>query len=146
MARPLQNTDWVVKHGCRTLLKQGHPEAMQLFDFTSPDHIVVDNVQHADNATMGKTFTFLFELTSQGNQPLGKLRLEFAIDFMKANGKLSRKVFHISEGQWDSAKKQVTKTFSFKPITTRNYYTGEHGLSILVNGIEKTRSTFTLDS
>ncbi len=95
---------------------------------------------------MGKTFTFLFELTSQGNQPLGKLRLEFAIDFMKANGKLSRKVFHISEGQWDSAKKQVTKTFSFKPITTRNYYTGEHGLSILVNGIEKTRSTFTLDS
>ena len=141
-----KNTDWVVKHGCRTLLKQGHPEVLKLFGFASPAHITVHKMQHADTVTMGETFTFLFELTSEGNQPLGKLRLEFAIDFMKANGKQSRKVFQISEGQWDSAKEQVAKTFSFKPITTRKYYTGEHGLSILVNGIEKARSSFTLSS
>ena len=30
-----KEVDWIIKHGCRTLLKQGIPEVMELFGFDS---------------------------------------------------------------------------------------------------------------
>ena len=30
-----KEVDWIIKHGCRTLLKQGNPEVMELFGFDS---------------------------------------------------------------------------------------------------------------
>ena len=30
-----KEVDWIIKHGCRTLLKQGNPEVMELFGFNS---------------------------------------------------------------------------------------------------------------
>ncbi|WP_334061666.1 DNA alkylation repair protein [Alteromonas genovensis] len=141
-----KNIDWVVKHGCRTLLKQGHPEVLALFGFAPPEHLSVTDLKYDDSVSMGEALNFSFELISDATQPLGKLRLEFAIDFMKANGKQARKVFQISEGTVHEKRKSVTKTFSFKPITTRKYYKGEHGLAILVNGVEMTHSSFLLCS
>lgn len=139
-----KNTDWVIKQGCRTLLKQGHPKALSLFGFLPPDHLAVSELQFDNKVPMGGVLNFSFDLVSNDSQPLGKLRLEFAIDFMKANGKQARKVFHISEGVVNETQKSVTKAFSFKAITTRKYYVGEHGLAILVNGVEITHGSFSL--
>lgn len=139
-----EKTDWVVKHGCRTLLKQGHPEALRLFGFTPPDHITVLDLQHSQRVLMGESLSFSFQVNAANHKPLGKLRLEFAIDFMKANGKQARKVFQISEGLVKTTQKSVNKQFSFRAITTRKYYTGAHGLSVLVNGVEKAHGTFEL--
>ena len=36
--------DWVVKHACRTLLKQGHPRAMELFGFGSVQDIDISEL------------------------------------------------------------------------------------------------------
>ncbi len=66
-----------------------------------------------------RTLHFSFVLKTQ-QKHLGKLRLEFAIDFMKANGKQTRKVFKIAEANYNTQTKTVQKQFSFKPITTRN--------------------------
>ncbi len=140
-----KNTDWVIKHGCRTLLKQGHPEVLALFGFAPPDHLSIYKLQHESIVSMGESFDFSFDIVADNVEHLGKLRLEFAIDFMKANGKKARKVFHISEVQVDKAHKSVSKRFSFKPITTRKYYAGDHDLIILVNGVDKAQSSFTLE-
>jgi hypothetical protein len=40
---------------------------------------------------------------------------------------------------------QLTKLHSFKPITTRRYYTGLHRIAIQVNGVEMAASDFYLD-
>lgn len=139
-----KHVDWVVKHGCRTLLKQGHPHVLTLFGFKSPKDISINLTGCSTKVLMGDTLNFSFDVHSQTKQPLGKLRLEFAIDFIKANGKQARKVFQISEGQVDKSTKMVTKFFSFKPITTRKYYAGEHNIAILVNGVEKANQVFHL--
>ena len=141
-----KNVDWVIKHGCRTLLKQGHTEVLSLFGYLPPDHLTVAELQFNNKVLMGGVLSFSFSLISNNYKSLGKLRLEFAIDFMKASGKQARKVFQISEVVENKAQRQVSKTFSFKAITTRKYYEGEHGLVILVNGVEMAKRSFSLSS
>ncbi len=134
--------DWIIKHACRGLLKQAHPEALKLFGFSSVSHVSVTKLNVDKQVVMGDTLAFSFELSSK--QALGKLRIEYAIDFMKKNGKQARKIFQISESTIQARQKQVSKNFSFKPISTRKYYLGKHQLAVIVNGVEKQVIEFKL--
>ena len=136
-------TDWIVKHACRSLLKQGEPEALELFGFGKPDHVRLANFKVQKDVRVGERLEFSFTLESS-RRILGKQRIEYGIDFLKKNGSLSRKVFSISESDIQAKDKAVAKSHSFRNITTRRYYPGEHRLCIIVNGVEMGRSAFQL--
>jgi len=138
-----KNVDWVIKHACRGLLKQGHKEVLTLFGFTDINHIKLKNFQVDKNVRLGESLNFQFELMTNQSS-LGKLRIEFIIDFMKSNGKLAGKIFKISEGEYQQKKRRVSKYFSFRPISTRKYYLGEHRISIVVNGVKIASRSFEL--
>jgi 3-methyladenine DNA glycosylase AlkC len=125
--------DWVIKHACRGLLKAGDKNVLPLFGYTDAEHVQVKNLKADASVVLGDKLNFEFDLESK-NGALGKLRLEFIIDFVKANGKTSGKVFKISEGNYEQAIRRVEKYFSFKPISTRKYYAGNHSISIIING------------
>ena len=138
-----KNTDWIVKHACRTLLKDSDDKALTLFGYGNPEAIQLKDFTVSKKVAMGDQVEFSFNLkTSMTN--LGMLRIGYAIEFARANGRTGRKVFKISEGDFKGASKQVVKSYSFKPITTRRYYPGAHGLSILVNGKEMAKAKFSL--
>lgn len=137
-----KDTDWLIKHACRTLLKQGHPEILALFGFTPAQHVSIQNFKLTPDVAWGDTLNFSAQLSSK--QPLGKLRLEFAIDFMKANGKQAQKVFKISESNYQETSKKIQKSFSFKAISTRKYYAGEHQLALIINGEISDKKKFIL--
>lgn len=86
---------------------------------------------------------FSFSLKTN-KKNLGAFRIEYAIDFVRANDRTGRKVFKISEGDFSGSRKDVLKTYSFKPVTTRLYYPSVHGLSILVNGKVMGKARFNL--
>ncbi len=135
--------DWIVKHACRTLLKQGDSEIMNLFGFFKPVHINISKLEIQKSICLGDRLDFSFVLAT--NKPeLGKLRIEYAIGFLKKNGSLSKKVFKVSEAQITQQKKAVSKSHSFKIISTRRYYVGIHELSIIVNGCELASHNFML--
>ncbi|MFY0677545.1 MAG: DNA alkylation repair protein [Neptuniibacter sp.] len=139
-----KHTDWIVKHGCRTLLKQAHPEILQLFGFEKADAITVKKLRlERSEISIGDYLDFSFELESVA-ESLGKLRVEYEIGYLKANGKHAFKVFMISEGEYSVKQKKYTARRSFKPMTTRKHYPGEHWLKVRVNGIEKECISFTL--
>ena len=140
-----KKTEWIIKHACRSLLKQGDTRALSLFGFTDVSHIKLDIFKVQSMVNFGEKLHFSFSLKSQ-NTRLGRCRIEFAIDFMKANGKQNRKVFKISEGEYTEKEKQVSKYFSFREISTRKYYAGEHRLTIIVNGIDQSTKSFELNS
>ncbi|MGB5868184.1 MAG: hypothetical protein WBG69_09970, partial [Arcobacteraceae bacterium] len=73
-----------------------------------------------------------------------KLRVEYKIDFLRANGKHNSKVFKISEVNNFIGTKTIDKKYSFKPISTRRYYLGEHKVSVIVNGVVLEESRFAL--
>lgn len=138
-----QEIDGIIKHGCRTLLKQGRTEALELFGFGNPEKIKLSDFHIESDVKMGEKIEFGFSISSDEGQ-LGKLRIEYAIDFMKSNGKQSAKVFKISEGNYTDSVKRITRRYSFRKITTRKYYSGLHGISIIINGKEFTRDEFVL--
>ncbi len=137
-----KETDWVVKHGCRTLLKQGHPRALAFWGYSAADHISISDFIVQEKVAIGEGLNFSFDLKSAS--PLGKLRLEYAIHFLKKNGELSKKVFKISEFESAESAKSVQKIHSFRLISTRVYYPGIHKLSVIVNGSDVAEKTFTL--
>lgn len=138
------NTDWVVKHACRSLLKQGVPEIMEIFGFGKPSYISIEEFKVQKSVRVGNNLKFSFNLQTQKSR-LGKLRIEYAIDFMKNKGKQTRKLFKISESDCSEQKKEIAKKHSFKIISTRKYYAGIHGISVIVNGHELTHDKFRLN-
>lgn len=128
-------TDWVVKHGCRTLLKRGNTEALALFGWAETAAVQIKNLE-LKNPTfaIGAHLEFAFELQHDGDGPCD-LRLEYAIDYLKSNGKHNRKVFKITENSYHPGEVyRISRRQSFQDMTTRKHYPGLHRLAIVVNG------------
>jgi 3-methyladenine DNA glycosylase AlkC len=139
-----ESKDKLVKHACRTLLKQGNGRVLHLFGFRKPVHIQIENFKVQESVAIGDAFQFSFHLSTT-EKFLGKLRIEYAIGFMKKNGKRSKKVFKISESDCSQQAKKITKKHSLRLITTRKYYPGVHDLVIIVNGLEFATGTFSVE-
>ncbi len=139
------HTNWIIKHGCRTLLKDGHPEAMLLFDYAASQHFELSGFQiNTPKVILGKELHFSYHIQNTSKQNC-KLRLEYGIYFLKANGKLNRKVFKISEKELGPNESfEVNRKHVLKPMTTRTYYEGQHKLSVIINGNEIEESDFHL--
>lgn len=140
-----KETDWIVKHACRTLLKQGNSTAMRLFGFADPTAIKVSDLKiEVPKIKIGETTHFSCSVTNTTAEKT-KLRLEYGIYYMKSNGKQNRKVFKISEKEYNAnSTEDIRKKIHFKNLTTRKHYTGEHKLSLIVNGVEKELIIFHL--
>lgn len=139
-----KETDSVIKHGCRTLLKQGHLEVLSHYGLVSTNIAVNDLQVLTPQVKIGDSVAFSFTLSNQ-NPAVQTVRLEYGIYYQKANGLLARKVFKISEKPYLSNEVvQIHRKQSFKLITTRKFYTGEHQVSIIVNGEEKGIKAFEL--
>lgn len=139
-----KEVDWVVKHACRSLLKQGNTRALILFGFEKPARIRVSNLRlDKSEVKLGGEFNFQFELHND-NKHISKLRLEYIIDFVKKSRKTSPKVFQITENTFKSGLHNFSKKQSFKDLTTRKHYPGIHCLRIIVNGAEKAAISFEL--
>ena len=136
-------TDWLVKHACRGLLKAGDTRALGLFGFAYPHDIELSQFKLSDKQVhFGESLQFECQLGS--NEPLGTIRLEYGVDFVKSNGSLSRKVFKISELETSNKRHLVSRQHRFVPITTRIHYPGTHRLAIIVNGVELACREFEL--
>lgn len=140
-----KKTDWLVKHACRTLLKQGNLEVMQLFGFGSIQKIEIKNFKILTPVVkIGDALEFTLQVCNTGNSS-SKLRLEYGLYYQKANKSLSRKVFKISEKAYpEKSAITITRKQSFKIITTRKFHKGLHQLSIIINGKEFEKLNFEL--
>lgn len=131
------NTNWIVKHACRTLLKKGNIRAMRLFGFGDPRKLEIINLKLSKSKIrIGESINFSFELDNKEKETC-KVRMEYAIDFVKAREKTSRKIFQIIEKEYQPGKHKIKRKHSFADLSTRKHYSGTHKLSIIVNGETK---------
>ena len=132
-----KNTDWIVKHACRTLLKQGNTRAMLLFGFANPGKMKVENLAVSKSKVkIGEEITFSFDLKLETSEPQ-KVRMEYIVNYVKANGKTSPKVFQIKEVELEPGKHSVQKKQNFANVSTRKHYPGTHSIEVVVNGEKK---------
>lgn len=138
------HTDWIIKHGCRSLLRQGVPEVLSLFGFVISPDVTVDNlVLDTGTLAIGESLTFSFTIRANSSTSQ-RLRVEYGIDFVKANGKTSRKLFKITEHELGRTERSYVRTHQFKDLTTRKHYPGEHRLTIVLNGVELAAADFNV--
>ncbi len=140
-----KETDWLIKHACRTMLKQGDFEVLKLFGFGTVDKIKINNFKIiTPKVKIGTFLEFTFEIENTDNLSV-KLRLEYGLYYQKANGTLSIKVFKISEKEYPKTSiTKISRKQSFKIITTRKYHIGLHQVSIIINGKEFDKNDFEL--
>ncbi len=137
-----KSLDWICKHASRTLLKKGDTQTLKLFGFLEINHIQIENFKVEDTVSLGEDLDFSFTLKS--NQNLGNIRVEYEVEYLKAKGKFSKKIFMIFQGEIKQNQKKFLKKQSFKNMTTRKHYLGEHFISILINGKRKVKKSFFL--
>lgn len=139
-----EQTDWIVKHACRSLLKAGDRQALALFGFGDSQNLSVENLTlDKDTVVLGEDLSFTFSLIVGGEKP-HNIRLEYGLDFAKARGRRSRKIFKISEKTYLPGSHSLRRKHAVVALSTRKHYPGHHELSIITNGEIKALVSFEL--
>jgi len=141
-----KNTDWILKHGARTLLKQGHPEVLKLFGTPQDVPCTIQGFKlNTTNFLLGEQMEFQFLLKNNA-LVASFFRFEYAVYFVKSNGSLSKKIFKISEKLLVQNEEILfRKSHKFIDLTTRKHYSGQHKIAIVVNGLERDSKDFFLE-
>ncbi|MBT9776291.1 hypothetical protein GPL15_07230 [Clostridium sp. MCC353] len=128
-----KHTDWIVKHGCRTLLKKGDRDVLDIFGFSDAGSVDVEVFTLTPSSvSIGSDLTFSFKVKGR---KAAKVRLEYGIDFVKSSGRRNRKIFQISEiFLKENEEKTYTKKHSFADKTSRKHFPGPHSITLIVNG------------
>ncbi|GGE44934.1 3-methyladenine DNA glycosylase AlkC [Pedobacter psychrotolerans] len=137
-------TDAIIKHGCRTLLKQGHVEILKHYGLNDEGIVLKDFKILTPEIRIGESLTFSFSIKNE-NSTDQKVRLEYAIYYKKQNGQNTKKVFKISERIYlAGAEINIIRKQKFVIITTRKFHLGDHQIAMIINGAEKESSSFNL--
>lgn len=139
-----KNRTKLVRHACRTLIKQGHRETLGALGYGTPSIRLEKLELLTPLVSFGGALEFDFSIssTAKRTQPL---IIDYAIHHRKANGSTTPKVF-----KWKTTTLMPECTLLAKrkhpmrKITTRVYYPGTHRLELLVNGVPVAAADFEL--
>jgi 3-methyladenine DNA glycosylase AlkC len=134
-------TDWIIRRGCRTLIRHADPRANALFGYENGEngHNPVSKANLSlspSELKIGDRGEIAYEVVlSEGGDR--HIRVEYGIDFVKANGHAARKLFLLTDrtvpGGTSLAGRRV---HSWADLSVRRHYPGEHRITLLVNGQE----------
>jgi 3-methyladenine DNA glycosylase AlkC len=135
----------LVRHGLRSLVKAGHPEALDVLGFgaASPAKVSAVSIEPPAVAIGGKV-KIAVTIENPSSEPSEAL-VDLRVHFVKANGSTSPKVFKGAELTLEPGKfSVVSKTVSVAQHTTRKHYPGEHMIEVLINGTAHEAGSFTV--
>jgi 3-methyladenine DNA glycosylase AlkC len=144
LASPAPTTPALVRHALRTLVKRGDPGALALLGF-APASVEIEGPHLADTrVAWGDEVRFTAAIRNTGAES-ARLSIDYVVHHRRANGTLSTKVFKLATADLAPGEElTVDRTHSFRAITTRRYYPGEHAVALQVNGIATPAVTFEL--
>nr|WP_206325664.1 MULTISPECIES: DNA alkylation repair protein [unclassified Streptomyces] len=145
LARPAPTTPALVRHGLRTLVKAGRPDALALLGHDPDIRVqVVGPDVHTPEVRLGEHLVFGHEITNTGTRD-AHLALDYVIHHRKANGALTPKVFKLTTRTLAPGERwSAVRRHSFRELTTRRYHFGVHRVQLQVNGRPRGFSAFTL--
>lgn len=137
--------DWIIKQALRSLVKQGREEVFPLLGYTVQPRLTVETFElNKQTIHIGSSLQIGILIHSTINQEQNVV-IDYKIHHVKANGSMNAKVF-----KWKNSSLQagqdlaLTKIHSFKLLSTRKYYPGEHKVELLINGKPYAEQLFQL--
>jgi 3-methyladenine DNA glycosylase AlkC len=131
----LSHLKWIQNHALRTLIKKGNPLALELLGFGGKLQVQLKDFSiNKTNYKLGDDLNFKFKIKSESSKTQN-LVLDYVINYRKANGKLSSKVYKLKNMTLKAGEAiEIEKIHRLKVITTRTFYSGLHQIAIQVNG------------
>jgi len=137
------NTDRLLKHAMRSMLKKGNPKALKIFGLGNLENISNSPLKiESSKIKQGTQLHFSFTIEIK-NQESKMVRVEYVLYFCKKNDTHTRKVFKLAES-YVNGKKHFQKKHSFADLSTRKHHPGLHYLALQINGIEQKKIQFHL--
>jgi 3-methyladenine DNA glycosylase AlkC len=139
-------TAWIVKHGLRTLVKQGHPRALSLFGAGAEAKIEASLSTRPKRIRLGDTLELAASLRSTGRRAQ-ELIVDYVVHYARASGSSSAKVF-----KWTTLTLapdetvELVKRQTIRDFSTRRHHPGKHLVELQVNGRRVARAEFTLSA
>jgi len=133
--KDIKGFPYMLNQALRTLVKQGHPQALELLGFSNDPSIQVGNLILENNSLpIGENLTFKFEITSTADHSQW-LMIDYIVHHQRAKGQLIPKVFKLKKKEIQTGETLlIKKKHGFQEVTTRRYYPGRHKLEIQING------------
>ena len=134
----------LLKHACRTLIKQGHPQVLQAWGLGKTLHGEASLSLAPKRLAVGESLTLTVQLRSTAARAQ-TLLIDYAVHHVKASGERTPKVFKgwsLQLGAHESL--TLHKRHSMRAVTTRQYYPGRHELDLRINGQVAARAFFDL--
>ncbi|MDA5093335.1 hypothetical protein O2N63_04465 [Aliiroseovarius sp. KMU-50] len=138
--------DWMTRHACRTLVKQGNPAALELLGYRPDAQVTASNITLTPangHVAIDSALEFSFDLTAKRDE---LLIVDYVIRFQRAGGKIGEKVFKLKNVTLKAGRTMhLTKSHRFKGnATTFRLYPGAHHLTVQVNGRPLAEVAFSL--
>ncbi len=137
---------WVINRALRSLIKDGHPQALKIVGFGPPKSLRADLQASPARIKIGDSV----ELTATLNNDFSrsqKLLIDYAAHYVRRGGKTGVKVFKWK--QVDLATRgelTLTKKHSMRVTTIRALYPGTHKVELQVNGERVAETIFELQA
>ncbi len=134
----------LLKHACRTLIKQGDPRIMKAWGLAKPFRGEVRFKLSKRRAVLGDSIEMQVTLQSSAARAQ-KLAIDYAVHHVKANGETTAKVFKgwtLDLGANEA--RELRKGHSLRSVTTRRYHAGTHTIELRINGRPAGSANFEL--
>lgn len=137
---------WLVRHALRSAVKRGERGALELLGYADPAAVELSNVEITPSrASVGDAVRISFTVRNVDRRPV-ELNVDLVVNFVKATGRTSPKVFKLREVHLASdAAATMAKAISLRQHTTRTHHPGEHRVEALVNGTPHPLGSFVIE-
>lgn len=134
----------LLRHASRTLIKAADPAVLKAWGLGAAFKGDAKLSLSPQRVTLGGEVTLTLRLRSTSKKPQ-RLAVDYAVHHVKAHGGTSAKVFKGWQLELPPlAEVTLSKRHPVKPITTRRYHAGRHGVAVQVNGGVVAEASFDL--
>ena len=136
--------DWTIKHGLRSLVKDGNPGALSVIGFAPPKKLTAELMIQPREIAVGGEIELSAQLETECNQAQ-ELMIDYAVHYVRKGGKTSDKVFKWKTLQLAAGgNATLDKRHAMKTTTVRALYPGLHRVELQVNGARVAEASFRL--
>lgn len=135
--------EFIMKHSLRTLVKKGHPPALELLGFHgAPDVELREFAIHTPVVELGLSLEFSLEVEANRHE---KLLVDWVLHFATDGERESEKVYKLRQLELEAGESvTLEKTHPMRPMTTRRLYAGVHRVTLQINGVRRDSREFEL--
>ncbi|OED44738.1 hypothetical protein AB833_00850 [Chromatiales bacterium (ex Bugula neritina AB1)] len=126
--------DWIIRHGLRTLIKDGRPGALAVIGFGPIRQLKTALTVSPVKVEIGESVQLSLDLVNESGKPQ-HLLIDYIVHYVRKNGVVNAKVFKWKTVLIEAKNSLVLeKRHPMKVTAVRALYAGVHRVDIQING------------